>query len=91
MESILVTWTEDWVKKNSSVNFMTVHFISNFEDFTHEANIQFTVGNGWYNTFKNDWQLYHTKCNGGGSDILIAVAVTGCYSKEQAVLNTHSF
>jgi hypothetical protein len=52
---MLVTWTEDWVKKNSYVNFMTVHFRSNFEDFTHEASIQFMEGKGWYNTFKNQW------------------------------------
>jgi hypothetical protein len=56
MKSMLVTWTEDWVKKNSSVNFMTVHFRSNFEDFTHEANIQFMVRIGWY-MFKNEWKL----------------------------------
>jgi hypothetical protein len=88
---MLVTWTEDWVKKNSSVNFMTLHFRSSFEDSTHEANIRFMEGKGWFNTFKNDWQLYHIKCTGVGLDILNAIPVMGCYSKEQAALNTRSF
>lgn len=70
---------------------MTVHFRSSFEDFTHEANVQFMEGKGWFNTFKNDWQLYLIKCNGVGSDILTDIAVMGCYSKEQAALNTHPF
>ena len=61
---------------------MTVHFLSNFEDFTHEENIQSMEGKGWFNTFKNDSQLYHIKCTGVGSDILTAVAVTGHYTKE---------
>lgn len=88
---MLVTWTEDWLKKNSAVNFMTVHFRSSFEDFTHGANIQFMEGKGWFNTLKNDWQLYHIKCTGVGSDILTAIAIMGCYSKERATLNTYFF
>jgi len=34
------------------LNFMTVHFRSSFEDFTHEANIKFMEGKGWFTTFK---------------------------------------
>lgn len=80
-------WTEDWAKKNSSVNLMTVHFRSNFEDFTRKANIQFMTSKGWFNTFKNHWKLYHIKCTGVDSGILTAITVMGCYSKEQAELN----
>jgi hypothetical protein len=64
---------------------------SSCEQPTSPEDIQFVESKGWFNMLKNHWQPYLIKCTGVDSDILTVIAVTGCYSKEQAVLNTHSF
>lgn len=71
---MLVAQTENQVKKISCVNLTIVGFRSIFEDFTHEANLQFTESTDWFNRFKNHQQPYNIQCTVelSGSDILAA-------------------
>jgi hypothetical protein len=89
MESILMTWIENQVNRNSSENLTATKAkaLSLFgdlkKDFLHEANLEFMASTGWFKRFKYQQQLHNIKFTreSAGSDALVAQQFPGVFEE----------